>query len=246
MNIDKEKCIACKACYPYCPQGAISLVPWENGKKKSEVSQSTCVECGACLRSGICPKDAIFMVDLEWPRSIRHRFSSPYAAPLPGVKGAPPPPDPKTNEVNCRITKGLTAVVVEVGRPGVSASFADIEKICISLAQSGVAFDPGSSVTGLMVDPAAGNLQPDILGERVMHAMIHYTCSADGLRASLGALREVSGLIDTVFSIGFSNLLDDHGVAPAIAIVEQAGFAVKPHGKTNVGLTSTRKSEVRS
>ncbi len=245
MIIDKEKCTACRACHPYCPVGAISLVPWDKGKK-SEVSQPDCVECGACLRSGVCPVDAINMTELQWPRSIRPRFSSPHAAPWPGVKGAPSPPDPKLNDVVCRIPEGSTAVVVEVGRPGVSTTLADVEKVCMALAAAGVAFDPGSGVTGLMVDPNVGKLQPDILDERVMHVMIHYACSNDRLLAGLRALREVSARVNTVFSIGFSNLLDAEGIGPAIAICDAAGFVVKPHAKTNVGMASARKNEVRS
>jgi len=245
MIIDKQKCRACKACHPYCPVGAISLVPWDKGKK-SEVSQADCVECGACLRSGVCPVDAVLMAELEWPRSIRPRFSSPHGTPLPGIKGALPPPDPKLNEVHGRISKDSTAVVVEVGRPGVGTALADVEKVCMALATAGVTFDPGSGVTGLMVDAAAGKLQPDILDERVMHVMIHYTCPNDRLPAGLRALREVSGRVNTVFSIGFSNLLDAEGVGPAVAICEEAGFAVKPHGKTNVGMASRRENEVRS
>jgi Pyruvate/2-oxoacid:ferredoxin oxidoreductase delta subunit len=245
MIIDKQKCTACKACHPYCPLGAISLVPWDKGKK-SEVNQPDCVECGACLRSGVCPVDAISMPDLDWPRSIRPRFSNPYAAPWPGIKGAPTPADPKLNDANCRISRGLTAVVVEVGRPGVSTLLSDVEKVCMALAAAGVTFDPGSSATGLMVDAGAGKLQPDILNERVMHVMIHYTCPNDRLSAGFLALKGVAAQVNTVFSIGFSNLLDDEGVGAAIAIAEGAGFVVKPHGKTNVGMVFNRKSEVRS
>jgi Fe-S-cluster-containing hydrogenase component 2 len=240
MNIDKEKCTGCKACHPYCPVGAISFVSWQN-KKRSHISQADCVECGACLRAGVCLADAIFMADLEWPRSLRPRFSNPYAAPLPGLAGAPPPPDPKMNEVTHRISKDSTAVVVEVGRPGVSTSFRDVEKVCTALASSGVVFDPGSSVTALMDNPRLGSLRQDILDERVMHVMIHYTCPTGHLVASLHALRDVSGLIDTVFSIGFSNLLSDDGLAPAISIAEEAGFFLRPHAKTNVGLGFSQK-----
>ena len=169
------------------------------------------------------------------------RFSSPHGTPLPG---ALPPPDPKLNEVHGRISKDSTAVVVEVGRPGVSTTLADVEKVCMALAAAGFTFDPGSGVTGLMVDVAAGKLQPDILNERVMHAMIHYTCPNDHLPAGLRALREVAGRVNTVFSIGFSSLLDAEGIGPAVAICEEAGFVVKPHGKTSVGMAS--KNEVRS
>ena len=29
MLIDKEKCIGCDECHPYCPVGAIAAVEWE-------------------------------------------------------------------------------------------------------------------------------------------------------------------------------------------------------------------------
>ena len=145
MKVNKEQCIGCKACHPYCSVGAIALVDWQ-GKKKSEANQSECVECAACLRSGVCPKDAIGMPELEWPRKLRSHFSNPYAGHLPGKKGAPSAAEPKLNELTGRIVEGMTAIVVEVGRPGVSASLRDVQKICMALAREGVEFDPGSGV----------------------------------------------------------------------------------------------------
>jgi Pyruvate/2-oxoacid:ferredoxin oxidoreductase delta subunit len=189
MKINKEKCIACKACHPYCPVGAISFVPWED-KKKSEVTQNDCVECGACLRSSVCPTDAIFMPELEWPREIRSHFSSPYSGPLPGKTGAPPPPEPKLNEVTGRISEDMTAVVVEVGRPGLSASFHDVQEICMALAKAGVEFDPGSGVTALMDDLGKGKFREDILNERGLHIMIHFSSPNQTLLNSLQALKK--------------------------------------------------------
>jgi NAD-dependent dihydropyrimidine dehydrogenase PreA subunit len=235
MKISKEKCIACKACHPYCSVGAISFVPWE-AKKKSEVAQADCVECGACLRSGVCPANAIFMPELEWPRKIRSHFSNPYAGPLPGLKGAAPPPDPKLNEVTGRIPEGVTVVVVEVGRPGVSASFRDVQEICRALAGAGVTFDPGSGVTGLMADPAAGELREEILNEKGLNVVIHYSIPHQGLLRSLRALKEVSSRINTVFSIGLSNRLEEDGAIPTASIANAAGFTLRPHAKTNTGL----------
>ena len=149
MKVDKEKCVGCMTCHPYCTVGAIYLVEWE-GKKKSEVKQAACVECGACFRSKVCPKDAIVMPELEWPRKLRAHFSNPYSGHLPAKKGAPPAAEPKANEMTGLITEGMTVVWVEIGRPGVSASLRDVQQICMALARLGVEFDPGSGVTGLM------------------------------------------------------------------------------------------------
>ena len=76
MIIDREACVGCEACQPYCPVSAISTIDWE-GEQISEVNQDECVECGVCLRAEVCPTDAIRMPDLEWPRTIRSLFSNP-------------------------------------------------------------------------------------------------------------------------------------------------------------------------
>jgi NAD-dependent dihydropyrimidine dehydrogenase PreA subunit len=240
MKVNKEACIGCKACHPYCTVGAISLVEWE-GKKKSEANQTDCVECGACIRSGVCPKDAIAMPELEWPRKLRSHFSNPYAGHLPAKKGAPPAAEPKLNEWTGRISEGMTAIVVEVGRPGVSASLRDVQKICMALAAVGVEFDPGSGVTALMTDPATGRFSDDILNEKGLSVMIQFSIANNALPSVLRALREVSSRIDTVFSIGLSNRLDGSAVIPTASYAEEAGFTVRPHAKTVVGLGRSKR-----
>ncbi len=235
MKVIKEKCIGCKACHPYCTVGAISLVEWQ-GKNKSDVNQSDCVECGACLRSGVCPADAISMPELEWPRKLRAHFSNPYAGHLPTKKGALPPPEPKLNDVTGRISEGMTAIVVEVGRPSVSGSLHDVQKICMALAAKGVEFDPGSGVTALMSDPAAGKFSDEILNEKGLNIMVHFSTANTALLDVLRVLKEVSSQINTVFSVGLSNRLRDDEAMPTASIAKEAGFTPRPHAKTTVGL----------
>jgi Fe-S-cluster-containing hydrogenase component 2 len=240
MKVNKEKCIGCKACHPYCSVGAISLVEWED-KKKSEVSQSDCVECGACTRSRVCPKDAMVMPELEWPRKLRAHFSNPYAGHLPARKGAPPAAEPKLNEMTDRITEGMTAVVVEVGRPNVSASLRDVQEICMALAGVGVEFDPGSGVTALMADPARGRFSDDVLDEKGLSIMIYFSTANEALPGVLKALKEIASGIDTVFSIGLSNRLNNDAAIPTASIAAGAGFTIRPQAKTVVGLGRSKR-----
>jgi NAD-dependent dihydropyrimidine dehydrogenase PreA subunit len=74
MKINSEQCSGCGRCIPYCPVGSI---------KKSDVGafptaiidQEECVECGVCIRSGVCKSEAIYLPETPWPRSIRAAFS---------------------------------------------------------------------------------------------------------------------------------------------------------------------------
>ena len=70
MIIDTETCVGCWRCIPYCPFGAI-----KQGDDVASVDLESCLECGVCLRSGVCRVDALYMQELSWPRTIRAAFS---------------------------------------------------------------------------------------------------------------------------------------------------------------------------
>lgn len=243
MKIDLEKCIGCKACHPYCTVGAIRAREGE-GKPKSEVDHAQCVECGACLRSEVCPRDALFMPDLAWPRIVRAQFGNPYFGHPQGTHGAPPAPDMKLNDIHGRIGRGSTDVTVEVGRPGLGTSFRDVQTICTALTGAGVAVDPGSPVSAVMEDVEAGRLKEDILGERALNVMIQFRVDNGGLEAALRVLERVSSEVDTVFSLSVVNRLEEDGTAPALSIAQAAGLRARPHTKTNLGLGKRLPEEI--
>lgn len=62
-EVDKEKCIGCSTCVPYCPEAAITVISGqgaENKKGKAEIDYEYCKGCGVCAQ--ICPAKAIRMV----------------------------------------------------------------------------------------------------------------------------------------------------------------------------------------
>jgi pyruvate ferredoxin oxidoreductase delta subunit len=53
-EVDKEKCIGCATCVPYCPEATIEIKV-----KKADIDYEYCKGCGVC--SAVCPVKAILM-----------------------------------------------------------------------------------------------------------------------------------------------------------------------------------------
>ena len=244
MKIDKEKCIGCELCHPYCPVGAIATVEWE-GKSVSEIDQGECVECGNCLeRSGICPVEAIYRPTLEWPRSLREHFSNPNAEHPSTTTMGRGTEEMKSNDVTGRYPRGISGVAVEMGRPGVGTSLRDVETVAMALAEMGVEFEEENPVSLLMADPKTGKFKEEVLGEKVLSLILEFKIQNDRLERVLKRIEEVSTRIDTVFSLDLINRVEPDGGIPGMAIAEKAGFSPRPNTKTNVGLGKPRFREV--
>ncbi len=229
MKIDKEKCVSCKSCIEYCPVGAIEV-----SDSEVRIDQETCVECAACLRSGACAYDALHQPELGWPRIIRSQFSDPQEShPDTEIMGRGTA-EMKTNDVTGRFVEGEVGFAVEMGRPGVSTSFTDVEKVAKALAGR-VEFEPLNPVTSL-IDTRTGVLRdPRVRGVRALSAIIECKTTEDRGIEILNILKEVSGEIDTVFSLCVINRCRDYEI-PFRRVMEENGFAPRINGKTNVGL----------
>ncbi|HPN96664.1 MAG TPA: 4Fe-4S binding protein [Candidatus Moranbacteria bacterium] len=59
-EVDKEKCIGCATCVPFCPEAAIEMKRGQGQKKaKADIDYEYCKGCGVCAE--VCPVKAIFM-----------------------------------------------------------------------------------------------------------------------------------------------------------------------------------------
>ena len=241
MLIDKEACIGCEACHPYCPVQAIRTVEKDD---VSDVDQDECVECGVCLRSEICPTDAIFMPELQWPRSVRAFFSDPLTKhPSTELEGRGTE-EMKTNDVTGRFPSGIAGIGVEMGRPGIGTSLKDLQTVAMALAKIGVEFEPQNPTTALMADPKIGRLREDILEEKVLSAIVEFSIENNRLKDALEALKKAATKIDTVFSLCLISRIGRDGDIPTIPIALGAGFTPRINTKTNVGLGRPLREEV--
>jgi ferredoxin len=261
MDIDKDKCVGCGNCHAVCTMGVISL--GEDGK--SFVNQDECVECSTCHRVlmnegywpwlvqairrilsffhlgylaavDVCPTGALTPPELKWPRSLRAEFSDPTVS-HPGTgRGGRGTAEMKGNDVSGRIRKGEAGLVVEMGRPGTGAHLRDIEKVAMVLARLPVTFEKQNPVTLLMEDLRTGKMKNDVLNEKVLSAIIEMKARLDVIPDFLRALEKVQKEVDTIISVGVASRCLADGTLPHEEWVRNAGYAMSPNGKTNLGL----------
>jgi ferredoxin len=231
MLIDPEKCIACGQCELYCPVGAITM-----GDAHAEIDFDECTECYNCLRMADCPVDAIYQQSLEWPRVVRSLLSDVLTiAPESCISGRGTE-EMKTNEVTGRFRYGWAGVGIEVGRPTLGTRFHDVEKIAMAMAKLDVEFERQNPTTSLMSDVKTGKFKAEVLNEKVLSAIIEFSVPLEKLDKVLEGLKEVSGRIETVFSLCIASRVTPDGEVPTQAVLKKNGIWFAPNGKTNVGL----------
>jgi len=232
MYIDNEACSNCARCMLACPVGAIYV---DRSIKHVVIDQELCVECGVCYRSGYCEDDALIRPSLAWPRTIRAALSDPMIVnPETRIPGRGTE-EMKTNEVTGRYRHGYLGIAAEMGRPGSGTSFVDIQKVSRALARHGVEFCPQNPISCLIINKA-GDLNPDVLDERVLSGIIEFNVPLEEAPQVLETLRQVSKEIDTVFSLDVISLVEPDGSVPMFPILEDCGITPSPNGKNNMGL----------
>ena len=239
MRIDQESCSSCGTCIPYCPMGAIAI----EVEGRAIIDSDECVECGVCLRSADCPMGAIVEEVHPWPRSVRAAFSNPLAehkeTRIPG-RGTE---EMKTNDVTGRFRRGQVGVAIELGRPCTGTRFRQVQQVTQAMAELGVALEPQNPVTSLLVDPGQGWIHPDVLGEKVLSAIVEFTIPIERLPEVISRLRSLSDQISTVFSLGVACRVEPDGSVPSLAMLRQLGVPVSINGKSNIGLGRPRYEE---
>lgn len=262
MKINPDKCVACGNCTYVCPMGAIYIDP---AIKRATINRSECVECYACynglskehmppslvrgvrklLQLGrirfdpepdICPTSAFEPDELQWPRVVRRAFSDPRAThESTGVQGRGTE-EVKTNDVTGRVKWGEVGFTIEFGRPGIGVWLRDIQQMTWALAEAGVAFEQRNPFTLLMTDVKTGTLREDILGEKVLSAIVEIKVPVERTEEILRLVHRVEKDVQTVVSIGVGTRCDEHGEDTLVApILERMGYKLE-RAKTNTGL----------
>lgn len=235
MKIDGDLCISCRSCIPICPVGAISLA---ETKESVVIDWDSCVECRVCIRSRVCPVEAFIDEELEGNRKLRRTFSDPVvvhgSTKIPG-RGTS---EMKTNDVKNEFKKAEVGIGIEVGRPGVSTSLIEVEKLTTLVSYHPVDFIEGNPITAL-IDTETGRFkETDIVHEKVLSAIIEIKAQISNLKRLLKDLYKVRKRVDTVFSLELitSNISNNRIPPSLVKIVSESGFEYRACGKTNIGL----------
>ncbi len=262
MKINPDKCVACGNCTYVCPMGAIYIDPVI---KRATINRDECVECYACynglstehmnptvvrtvrklLQIGrirfdpepdVCPTAAFEPDALQWPRVLRRAFSDPRAThESTGVQGRGTE-EVKTNDVTNRVQPNEVGFTIEFGRPGVGVWLRDIQKMTWALAQAGVAFEKKNPFTLLMVDVTTGTLREDVLGEKVLSAIVEIKVGLERTEEIINLVHEIEKEIQTVVALGVGTRCDANGEENTVApILERLGYKLE-RAKTNMGL----------
>ncbi len=262
MRINPDKCVACGNCTYVCPMGAIYIDP---AIKRATVDRNECVECYACFNGlsqehlnptlvrtlrklfqmvrlrfdpepDVCPTAAFDPEDLQWPRVVRRAFSDPRVPhESTGVQGRGTE-EVKTNDVTGRVREGEAGFTIEFGRPGVGVWFHEIQKMTWALAKAGVAFEKKNPITSLMTDVATGTLREDILGEKILSAIVEIKVPVERTEEIIRLVREVENRwipwSRSAWAPAATQAAKRMSSAP---ILERLGYKLE-RAKTNAGL----------
>jgi NAD-dependent dihydropyrimidine dehydrogenase PreA subunit len=233
MKIDPEKCISCLECIDLCTMGCIV-----EGDGAAAIDQDECVECGLCLRSKVCPTDAIYLPEesKKYPRSLRMQFSDPLAH-HPGFetrgRGTE---EMKTNDVTGRYCRGEYGMAFEFGRPGKGTRRAEVEKVLKVLVNLDIELEKANPVYNLIEDTKTGQLKPEVLQEKVLSAILEFKFKEDYLEEVVKTVIPVLKQVNTVVSWDLVTRFSENKTLPVIGMLQNMGISVRPNAKINMGM----------
>ena len=104
-----------------------------------------------------------------------------------------------------------------------------------TLAGAGVTFEKKNPVAALMTDPARGEINPEILNEKILSAIVEAKTTHEMVPRILAIIEQVGRRLDTVISVGVGVRCEPDGSAPIESALREHGYEFV-RGKTNLGL----------
>jgi len=207
-------------------------------KRTVVIDYETCVECGVCVRFGICKEGAIKQVDeIPYPRVIRAVFSDPLQThESTGVAGRGTE-EMKTNDVTNLFRQGHIGFSVELGRPFKGAYLRDLEKVVKKAKSMGAEFSPDNPVYPLIADHKTGALKAEVLGEKVISAIAEFVLPEEKAIDAIEELKRfLNAELECVVTMSVISRADSEGNTTLLRRLQEAGHDPYPNGKVNIGM----------
>jgi ferredoxin len=230
MKLEPDRCVRCGECVFICPVGAISFETGEVG-----IDRDQCVECGVCWRSKVCVHSVFEPEELPWPRVLRAMFSDPATEHKKTKLAGRGIEEVKTNDVRRLYVNDLIGVSAEIGRPGVGASFSDVQCITRALAGCGARFTADNPLMDLIIDPAQGLLHSEILNERVLSVIVECVVLEAELEHTLRSLIKASSELKTPVLLSVAGACRADGSLAYQPTLSAMALECLPTGKMNLG-----------
>lgn len=235
MKIDQSKCIGCGQCEEYCMLNCISQ---KQDRETYAIDEEECVDCGVCLRSDVCPAQAIFMPveNFQYPRAVRMQFSDPGVQ-HPNLKAwGRGTEEAKTNDVTGKFSRGEYGLLLEFGRPCTGTRLAEVEKVTLAMRAKDIPIIEDNPLYGLLEEDGSGRFKPEYVNEKVLSCILELNIKEEELEDILGSVLPMLDNVDTVVSVGLVTRFESDASLPAIKKLEAMGISVRPNAKINVGL----------
>lgn len=230
MKVLQSRCDGCGECLTICPTDAIGF-----RENTIFVDRDQCVECGVCWRTTVCPHGVFAQEALVWPRVLRAMFSDPATEHRrTGLAGRGLEAE-KTNDVRHTYTGDIVAVAAEIGRPGLGASFQDVQRITRAMAECGARFTVENPLSDLFIEPDRGLLHPEILGERILSIIVECLVRKIDLKRTLQSVFDAAAGLDAPVLISLAGAYADDGTLPYESVLKEMGLSCVPTGKVNLG-----------
>jgi hypothetical protein len=242
-TVNRDECVECYACFNGLSQEHLNPTLVRLMRKMFQA-----IRVRFDPEPDVCPTAAFEPEELVWPRVVRRAFSDPRVPhESTGIEGRGTE-EVKTNDITGRVNVGEVGFTIELGRPGVGVWMREIQQMCWRLGTAGVSFETRNPITSLMTDVRSGTLREDILGERVMSAIVEIKVPVERTEEIVRLVWEAEKELDTVVALGVGTRCgadgEDHVLAP---ILERLGYKLE-RAKTNTGLgrITNRPADVRS
>jgi hypothetical protein len=143
----------------------------------------------------------------------------------------------KTNDVTDNFKRGEIGFSIELGRPGVGAYLSELEKVVKKVTSMGVIFARDNPVIPLITDSTTGSLRPEILGEKVLSAIVEFVADETKALDFINELeRYLNTELDTVATMSVIARADEDGSSDFLTKLKKHGQEPYPNGKVNIGM----------